>query len=230
MKDIIQTTEYKTCSKCETVKESIEFYKHGSSKDGLNGQCKKCLANRKKKYYQENREKFLEIRKQYRNENPKKIKNHRQEYYKENREDLIEYQKQYRQENSKKIKYMARQYRHKNHEYLLELERKYRKTEAGKAVSLKSSHKRRALQAGATIKDFTAQEVFIRDRYTCQTCGIKTRPDYKNPNHLKRPNLDHIIPLSMGGEHSRENTQCLCHKCNMEKGNRHANDQMLLIG
>lgn len=32
------------------------------------------------------------------------------------------------------------------------------------------------------------------------------------------PELDHIVSLAEGGEHSMRNTQCLCRKCNQEKG------------
>lgn len=30
--------------------------------------------------------------------------------------------------------------------------------------------------------------------------------------------VDHIIPLALGGAHSRENYQCLCFPCNRKKG------------
>jgi 5-methylcytosine-specific restriction endonuclease McrA len=45
--------------------------------------------------------------------------------------------------------------------------------------------------------------------YQCSYCGS-----------FKDLTIDHIIPLSRGGEHSFENTTCCCRKCNEEKGNR----------
>ncbi len=32
--------------------------------------------------------------------------------------------------------------------------------------------------------------------------------------------IDHIIPLSQGGEHSYKNTQLACFECNCKKGDR----------
>ncbi|MBU2249718.1 MAG: HNH endonuclease, partial [Gammaproteobacteria bacterium] len=66
--------------------------------------------------------------------------------------------------------------------------------------------------------------------YICQLCGVKTRPDIKNQYHPKRPELDHIVPLSLGGEHTKQNTQCLCRQCNMTKNNTGVGDQLRLFG
>ena len=59
--------------------------------------------------------------------------------------------------------------------------------------------------------------VFDRDKWRCQLCGVPTprklRAQYK-PNS---PELDHIVPLAAGGEHSYRNTQCACRSCNNAK-------------
>lgn len=59
--------------------------------------------------------------------------------------------------------------------------------------------------------------VFQRDEWRCQHCGVKCRPDWSH-NHDRYPTLDHIIPMSKGGGHVYHNVQCLCRKCNTEKG------------
>lgn len=66
---------------------------------------------------------------------------------------------------------------------------------------------------------FSRNDVLERDGWRCQMCGCKTRPDW-NAHHPKYPNLDHIVPLSKGGSHTPENTQCLCKQCNIKKGDR----------
>lgn len=73
-------------------------------------------------------------------------------------------------------------------------------------------------------------KVFERDGYICQSCGKKTRPDFKNQFHSLYPNLDHIIPLSKGGAHTKLNTQCLCRLCNLEKGASIMNAQLRMFG
>lgn len=93
------------------------------------------------------------------------------------------------------------------------------------------SRKRKALERAASRRcrahSFDPDDVFRRDHWICQHCGCKTRPDY-HYNHGKYPNLDHIIPLSRGGEHSVSNTQCLCRTCNMAKGANVGGDQLVL--
>jgi len=219
MQDVIQTDEYKTCSKCEASKSVCEFSKEKKKKCGLQPKCKECVNNYLKRYRAERRE---------------SIRKKGNKRYQDNREKMQEYNNKYRkkrnQENPERMRLKSRKYYQENRETILDKRKRKAQTESGKFNNQKSVNKRRALKAGATVEDFTPKEVFIRDRYICQACGIKTRPDYKNKYHAKYPNLDHIIPLSVGGEHSRRNTQCLCRGCNTLKGNRHANDQMLLIG
>ncbi len=54
------------------------------------------------------------------------------------------------------------------------------------------------------------REVFRRDHYTCQYCGIST-------NDLT---LDHVLPRHRGGDHSWENLVSACRQCNHRKGGR----------
>jgi hypothetical protein len=58
--------------------------------------------------------------------------------------------------------------------------------------------------------------IFKRDDWTCQLCGIKCRQDGE---YLEddAPELDHIMPISKGGDHIESNVWCLCRKCNSEK-------------
>uniref|UniRef100_UPI0026214739 HNH endonuclease n=1 Tax=Fusobacterium sp. TaxID=68766 RepID=UPI0026214739 len=54
-----------------------------------------------------------------------------------------------------------------------------------------------------------------RDNYTCCSCGNSTHIE---PNLLLE--IDHIIPVSKGGETVEENLQTLCWKCNRAKSNK----------
>ena len=61
-----------------------------------------------------------------------------------------------------------------------------------------------------TQRKLSRFEIFIRDKFTCQYCGLKTR-------HLT---LDHIIPRYRSGEHSWENVVSACAACNRRKAGR----------
>ena len=60
------------------------------------------------------------------------------------------------------------------------------------------------------IRPFSKRNLFMRDQYICQYCGL----EYET-NELT---LDHVIPRSKGGESSWENTVTCCKKCNEKKG------------
>jgi 5-methylcytosine-specific restriction endonuclease McrA len=88
---------------------------------------------------------------------------------------------------------------------------------------------RRARKKGSNGESFNLYEVFIRDKWRCQLCGVKTPKRLRGTTKANAPELDHIIPLSKGGEHSKRNTQCACRKCNGEKGARELG-QLRLFG
>lgn len=60
--------------------------------------------------------------------------------------------------------------------------------------------------------------VFDRDGWICLACGIDTPREARGTYRDDAPELDHRIPLSRGGHHAYANTQCLCRRCNQDKG------------
>lgn len=69
--------------------------------------------------------------------------------------------------------------------------------------------------------------VFDRDRWRCMLCGVKTPRTLRGTYEPNAPELDHIVPLAAGGEHSYRNTQCACRSCNAAKGDRPKGQQRL---
>lgn len=58
----------------------------------------------------------------------------------------------------------------------------------------------------------TRKNIMIRDKYTCQYCGLK--------KGLGNLNIDHVIPKSQGGKSVWENLVVSCVKCNNKKDNK----------
>ena len=56
----------------------------------------------------------------------------------------------------------------------------------------------------------TRREVFVRDAFTCQYCGMNSR----------ELTVDHVVPRHRGGVHSWTNVVSACHACNHRKGGR----------
>ena len=59
---------------------------------------------------------------------------------------------------------------------------------------------------------YSRANIFTRDKFTCQYCGV--RPIRSELN------LDHVIPRSLGGRTSWDNVVCSCVECNRKKGGR----------
>lgn len=90
--------------------------------------------------------------------------------------------------------------------------------------------RRRALKKGSEVGDpFTNTEIFERDRWRCHLCRRKVKSETLWPDPLSA-SLDHLVPLSEGGAHSRENVALAHLQCNVRKGNRAAGEQLALIG
>lgn len=79
-------------------------------------------------------------------------------------------------------------------------------------------HEREALKRGSDCESFSPREVFERDGWMCGICGDLVDPDLKWPDTASA-SLDHIVPLSKGGPHSRGNTRCSHLHCNTSRGN-----------
>lgn len=88
------------------------------------------------------------------------------------------------------------------------------------------SARRRERMKSAKVEVVERLLVFARDKWRCAMCGIKTVKQPYLPNSAE---LDHIIPLAIGGEHSYANTQCACRRCNGMKGAK-AKGQILMFG
>lgn len=76
----------------------------------------------------------------------------------------------------------------------------------------------------------TTQKVLLshlvkRDGRRCGICREMVRAKV-GP---MRPSIDHIVPLSKGGEHNLENVQLAHYRCNLSKGNRAAADQLRMF-
>ena len=65
--------------------------------------------------------------------------------------------------------------------------------------------------ANRSVK-FSRRQIYKRDNFTCQYCGVQPGPSLLN--------CDHIIPRSRGGETTWTNVVLSCVKCNSKKDNR----------
>jgi 5-methylcytosine-specific restriction endonuclease McrA len=77
---------------------------------------------------------------------------------------------------------------------------------------------------------FKRVEIYERDRWVCKLCGKKVNKELPT-SHPMGATLDHIVPVSQGGLHIKENVQLAHRMCNSRKGNRSIkHEQLLLVG
>ena len=79
--------------------------------------------------------------------------------------------------------------------------------------------RRRAARSGADVERFANAEIYERDNWACGICeqAVDRSLAYPDPMSVS---LDHIIPLSLGGSHTRDNVRCSHLTCNVRRGNR----------
>lgn len=108
----------KQCSHCKQIKNSSEFSRDKSQKDGLRNCCRICQH---------------QIQKQWCINNPQKIKDYRQSNYERHIEKRKEQSKKWQQNNPEKIKQIQKRYQQNNPEKMRTKATKWRKNNPVKA-------------------------------------------------------------------------------------------------
>ena len=121
--------------------------------------------------------------------------------------------KQYRENNKDKIKEYNEEYKDKIKEYQKEYQKEYRQSEKGKLSAFNSSNKRRLREKnqgnGLTKEQWLEMMKFFN--WTCAYSG-----ECIGGNSKKR-SIDHIIPLSKGGENEVWNCVPMLRSLNSSK-------------
>lgn len=94
-----------------------------------------------------------------------------------------------------------------------------------RVMSIKKDRRLRRIR-GINKDGITLQELFQKSAGTCALCGgVCDWNDYRIEGNVhiagnSYPSIDHIVPLSAGGEHKWENVQLAHRICNSRKSNR----------
>lgn len=228
MTDTIEEPALKRCSKCGELKPLSKFYSDKRASDVLSCSCKDC----KHEYYIKNKENILAARKNHYLKNidymhEKNMNDYcknrdarllwQKNYYLENKEEIEEYRKKYYADNHEEISVKNKKNYEKNREERLRWQKEYSKTENGKISHKNTTHRRRQLINKTPVCDQLTidqwDKIIESQNRRCAMCGMKFTEDIS-------PTIDHILPLSKGGNHSSDNIQALCHSCNSKKHNK----------
>lgn len=150
--------------------------------------CKECEKAYHDKWYQENKEDEFYRIKKWQKENSEKCKQHRKSSYNKHKTSRLKTGKQWRKNNQTKM---------------ADLKRNWRKMNPEKDAEY--NHKRR-VRGG---RSFNAEELKLLFTLfpACLNCGSSTSLE-----------VDHVVPLALGGSNKMGNLQILCATCNRSKG------------
>lgn len=209
--------EKATCKICGEEKSTNEFCKDNRSITGIVLTCLQCHNARR------NKEKEYEYNKQWRKNNPDKIKaakarefqKHKERYNESNRkwraknkDKVKQYYKNYEESKPENIKSSRKKYRDANKEYFKEKNREYKQSHKDNVRDW--CENRRAQIINKLVGKVNRVEIFARDKGICHIC--RKSVDENNWH------LDHILPLKHGGSHSQYNVMVSHPECNMKKG------------
>jgi 5-methylcytosine-specific restriction endonuclease McrA len=94
-----------------------------------------------------------------------------------------------------------------------------------------TTHQQRAKHYGVPRGYFNLRKILERDNWKCYICGCDTPEELRGTCEDNAPEIDHVIPLSKGGGHTKDNVRCCCRRCNREKSNEiYTPRQLNLLG
>lgn len=191
--------EYQSAHK----KEIAEYFKQ------YHGEHKEKLLAKHKAYYVAHRKEMRLAAKVFSVSHPEKIK----EYYLNGKEKRKPLAKIYRDSNKEKIKATRDKYSATHRTEINLRAKKYKQAHPDKAT--RNYLERRARKLNATVEKFFVSEIYERDGWICGLCGKKVNNRLKYPNPMSA-SLDHIVPLSLGGAHSKTNVHLAHLHCNLK--------------
>lgn len=105
----------------------------------------------------------------------------------------------------------------------------YRQSDQGKLMIRQGRNLRQARMRNAYIEQVDPLEIAKRDKYKCHICRKRVNMNLHYYDKYSAT-MDHLIPLSLGGDHTHANMRLAHRTCNSSKGNRAVNEQLLLFG
>ena len=203
--------ETKVCSKCKTTKPLADFNRDRTRKDGLFPQCKDCL----KAYREANVEKrraaqrvWHEVHKEEEHQKRRARIAANPEAYKARRKAAYNAEPEVRRARTKT-------YADANREKVRATNRAYFQTPEGREKLRHNMHNRRVAKTGAgNTLTLTTADLVRRQGGKCYYCQQRFTKQ-------RKPELEHIVPLSKGGPNSDDNVVAACRACN---GRKHAKD------
>ncbi len=195
----------KSCSTCKTLKVLDDFPRSRNTVDGRHNCCKACEKVRRDK----NRNQINSQKRQhYRDNKPKILAKAKVRYHTD-----IEAGRQRARKYSRSAK--SRTWRQqnwqKNRPKLLAYQRR-RKRQNPQQFAEYEARRRAKIKGATVIEQISRREIYDANNGCCHICQL--------PVQFRKMHMDHVVPLSKGGQHTRDNLKPAHPFCNMSKKDR----------
>ncbi len=197
--------QQRRCSKCQQPKDLAEFRRHKRGKNGRSADCNTCHSSQNHLYYLDNKDKYRIWRQNYKEQHTEAVRQQTLDWRKSHPERVRQIQTTWRRNNKALQQALIAAWTKAHPEKGAEKTSRYR------------ARKRHAPRVEAIDRAL----IFLRDQWICQLCHRKVQPE--------KASIDHVIPLSKGGEHTYRNLVLVHRLCNSSKGNRAVPQQMRLL-
>lgn len=213
--------QLRTCNTCGIAKPlATSYHRNKSSSEGYLPRCKECRKLADSGYVEAHRDVVRARAKAWRLANPERAKEKKAEWAKANPERRRAHMAKHRnspQGKAGQARYIAnrdparrqavssRYYQKHRDRYAT-----YRRTRRARVRGAEGSH---------TAEDI--QTIGAAQRWRCAVCAIGIKSDYE---------VDHVVPLALGGSDDKGNLQLLCMRCNRSKGAKHPLDFAKKLG
>ena len=187
----------KRCTKCGEVKPLSEYHADKRTFDGKRSDCKLCKKAVDKSFNSRNHDAVIQ-----RNRN----------YYAANREAIKKYERDKWHKNKEKRIAQNREWCKRNAEHVKAKKLAYSRKNKAKVCAWMSKRRARKIGAEGSYTDGDISKLYHLQRGHCACCKCSLKSGYQ---------IDHVMPLALGGSNWPSNLQLLCRFCNQSKGAKH---------
>jgi 5-methylcytosine-specific restriction endonuclease McrA len=187
-----------SCSKCGVTKTLDNFLPRKERALGYHSQCQQCRTKSTINWRKKNKKRVNFSQRQCHIKNREQHLKSQRDYWRRNRGRLIAENKAWHEANPERSKELHDRHRRRNPGYDNIFSHNYRarkKFDGGKL--------------SVDLPNLLLQE----QNYQCPYCWVNLRESGYE--------LDHYMPLSLGGAHADWNIQLTCPSCNKKKSNKH---------
>lgn len=199
----------KVCSRCGDAKPRGEFQRRRASSDGLQPRCKSCAAAYKRAYYAANRERVLAAVKEYDKSRPRSPKPKLTD--EQRKEARRARDRRFKARHAERLALEKRLYRQAHPEKSAAQWKAWASANRERAAA--SGRRWRAAKAAALSEPYTRAAVWAKSDGLCGICAGPL-------SDSEVWHIDHIAPISRGGDDTLANVQAAHARCNLSKGNR----------